>query len=463
MMDSPLPPVLHLPTEILSGILSLVVPSIWPERCCNRKLNNSPLHATRSTCRTFRWIIDELPFWRDNEFNISQIDHFFERELGEAPDPLNVDTLLSDPHLRQCLGRKTGWYVADEFVFRALVRHIPHFGQHLRDLHLGAVFEESPNHIPDTLRDNFPILTSLDVDSSHHIHFNILPLSLRTLVLGSELTCNCDCTNNLPNLEELVFRLSLYQSLSALSFKRILPFNSQKTLQRLRFVFRTIEVDLPDFELLHQFSNLTTLHVYVMSQLAVPLEMFQSLLRSPFRLKSFQACAPQIHPVLIKALVDLLQSPVLHSLQNLQLSFNGGEEINIEDQHVYEAFIRALVELPDLEDLTLSYYLFHPDWIQQFRKSQRLRFVDWGYFRFRPIKLVGRYNHDDLERDLVAILAQSQNEKPRVTLVCQDFDRHEPHSSDGSDDDEDDDEEYEGDYDEDYPGIVDEEWGVDGW
>jgi hypothetical protein len=277
-------------------------------------------------------------------------------------------------------------------------------------------------------------------------------------VLGARLTCSCDCTNDLPNLEELYFRLSWDESLSALNFKRILPFNSQKTLQRLRFLFPTIQPDWPDFDLLHQFSNLTTLHVRVLSRPGAPFELYQSLLRSPFRLTSFEACAPQIRPVLIKTLVDLLQSPILHSLENLQISFDFGDEINIEDQHVYEALIRAIVELPDLEYLNLLYYLFHPDWIQQFRKSQRLRFVEWGYFRFEPIKLVGRYNDSDLECALVAILAQSQTEKPSVTLDCRDLHRHVPHSSDGSDDDdEDDDGEYEGDYDEEYPGYFDEE------
>jgi hypothetical protein len=250
-------------------------------------------------------------------------------------------------------------------------------------------------------------------------------------------------------------------------------FVTQKTLQRLQLEVSLPADLIPDFDLLHQFRNLTTLIVYYeMSHFGAPLKMYQSLLRSRFRLRSFEATAPQIRPISIQALVDLLQSPVLHSLHSLHLSFPGAAEINVENRHVYEAFIIAVDELPDLEELHLWYYLFHLDWIQHFRKSQRLRAIDWAYFRFGPIKLVGHYDDDDLECALWDILAQSQNERCEVRLDCRDYDRYESHSSDGSDDGEDDEEEddteeyynneYEGYNDAEYTGFLDEDWDYDG-
>jgi hypothetical protein len=449
-MDSSTPLILRLPTEILSGILSIVVPSIQPERRFTvldrkkRKLKNSPFHAVRSTCRTFRWIVDELPFWRDDKFSIDEINLFAQphwKGRDRNLDAHNVDVLLSDPHLCHFLGRKTGWTFGDPFTFRALVRRIPHFGQCVRYLKLYTYHRGVD--IYKTLPDSFPTLTVLDFRSKFHIHFDALPTSLQTLYFGAPLICDRDsgCTNDFPNLDRLSFSIPDANPLTALDFKRMLPFNSKKTLQHLQITVAEMMTDpMPDFALLHQFKNLTTLQ---MISRILPVQLYQSLIQSPFRLTSFEASAPRISPMSIITLVRLLQSPVLQNLQNLHISFPGGEDINIDDQPVYEEFVGAIVNLTDLETLNLWYYLLHPDWIQLFRKSRRLRSVEWAYFRFGPITIVGHYDDCDLELTLADILSLPQDEVLNVRFDCRDYDRSDIHSGDEFDDDdeEDDDEE----------------------
>jgi hypothetical protein len=276
--------------------------------------------------------------------------------------------------------------------------------------------------------------------SKLHIHFDDLPPSLQTIFFDAWLTCDRDsgCTNNLANLERITFLLPVENALTALYFKRMLPFNSKKTLQDLRISgVEIVAHSMPDFALLHQFENLTT---FEMSNRVSPVQLYESLIQSPFRLKSFRANAPRINPTSITTTVRLLQAPVLHNLQQLGISFPGRAEIKIDDQDIYEQFIEAIVNLPDLETLRLQYYLLHPDWVQLFRKSPRLRSVDWAYFRFRPIT-AGLPDDGDLERTLADILSLPQDEVLNVLINCRDYDnRSRIHSGDESDSDEDDDE-----------------------
>jgi hypothetical protein len=281
-MDSSAPSILRLPVEILTDILSPVVHSVVPEEIYYYNgravpLNKSPFHAVRSTCRTFRWIVDELPFWRDDELNFRRIDDRYRPRRSQSGH--YVDVLLSDPHLCQCLHRKTGWDADNVSIFRVLVRHISHFGQCVRYLRLSIFDKAFTDSFQQTLLDTFPILTFLELTSQYHVHFDCFPPSLRKLVLVAPLKCDRNCTNGLPNLEQLVLRQSSVTSL--LNFNRVLPFNSKETLQELEFrvAYQRGKQTVFDFTILHQFGNLTTLR---MPEVA-PLEMYQSLLESPFR------------------------------------------------------------------------------------------------------------------------------------------------------------------------------------
>jgi hypothetical protein len=451
-MDSSTPPLLQLPFEILCCILAFAVPFEnpveWGYFPPDRTLDNSPFHAVRSTCRKFRRIVDKLLAWSDDDVDIatmSGLQWFYLR--NNTPMPQYLDLLLSDPHLKECLSRKTGWCVDRAIIFRLLKQHIPRFGQCVRYLKLRTrdivSGEETGagNDIPPALRDTFPILTVLDLESMvSHVHLNSLPPTLRKLVLDAHYASddNCDCTNTLAHLEQLSFQNDTWEPLS---FKKMLPFHSKETLHDFRFqapcVYRPQDLDIipdlfPDFALLYQFKNLTTLHTTgYMGQSAgsgdAPPELYsEHLLKSPFRLKSFETLAPGLGHFPIEALVELLESPVLHQLQNLGITFGAISKIDIGERPTYEPFVITIANLPDLEKLRLLNFLMHPDWIQSFRNSPRLKSIHWRYSSFVPIDTVGVYNIFALEFGLAQILTQSQvgDGVPQVRFDCEDYGRY---------------------------------------
>lgn len=157
-MDSSTPPILRLPAELLTDILSLVVPHIYPHgwnaAFIKTPTLKSPFHAVRSTCRTFRWIVDDLPFWRDDNFDVTDIILFTpDRESDEPFNCYFLDVLLCDPHLRQCLGQKKGWLIWGLYVYRALTRQIPNFGQCVHRLELCEYVNR--NQSVDDIADSF--------------------------------------------------------------------------------------------------------------------------------------------------------------------------------------------------------------------------------------------------------------------------------------------------------------------
>lgn len=169
-------------------------------------LGDSPFHAVRSTCRQFQQIVDKLLARSDDDVDVAtmcDLEYFYQR--NNTPVPQYVDVLLSDPHLRECLSRKTGWNV-DAIIFRLLKQHIPDFGQGVRYLKLRNLYVVSANEIcagndiPSTLRDTFPTLLELG-SMNTHVHLNSLPPALQRLVIGAQYASDakCDCTNTLSN------------------------------------------------------------------------------------------------------------------------------------------------------------------------------------------------------------------------------------------------------------------------
>jgi hypothetical protein len=429
-MDSSRPSILTIPTEILTDILSIVVPSLWPpglgrEFNVTTKLNQSPFHTLRSTCRTFRWIVDDLPFWKGNNFDIGCIDKYY----YDGARPFNfqmysdsthyLEVLLSDPHLQQCLGRKTRWCLNFVNVFWILARTIPHFGQSVRHLHLSNEYfyaRHSWDDIPQMLRASFPILTELKIttDSTTHVHLDIFPLSLQKLVYDAPLSSTCKCTNNLPNLESLCF-YRIWSESPPFDLKRMLPFNSKTTLRELQFVpseNAPSDDELRDLSLLHQFENLTALRLVGG---CVPMAQYQSLLQSPFRLTTFESQTSTRDFAHIETLVNLLRSPVLQNLQCLSISAIG--RFHIERRPLYRPLISAITDHPVLETLQLLYFPVHIDWIDDFRNSRCLTSVEWKYRGLRPFERAGTYKACVLEEALTKVLSRSQGQVPKVKFL----------------------------------------------
>jgi hypothetical protein len=244
-MDSSPPSILNLPYEILHQILSFAVPSIKPEGGKDQPeiLSQSPFHAVRSTCRTFRHVVDELPFWMHDDFNIAEINHSFpteeealyqngsdsdesiyadsENEFGEDMSRLKV--LLSDRHLQGCLRGKMNWFCDSLDVLETLQQYIPRFGSQVRQLKLLNEFESLDSFNDGTSRyidyligrDDvfhsiwriFPILTVLQLRGTT-VHLKFLPRSLQKLGLNAPLCSNCRCKTNSPISSNSVFLIT---------------------------------------------------------------------------------------------------------------------------------------------------------------------------------------------------------------------------------------------------------------
>jgi hypothetical protein len=167
-MDANPPPILRLAPELLIEIISLAVPGIYPDDLdIPIDLENSPFHVVRSTCRTFRRIVDNLPFWKEDSFDISSNESFVPfKSLTELADSevWPTDMLLEDPYLRERLSQRTGWTIVSPMIFEAISRNVPHFGQSLRYLDLGRDHNDN-DWAPTTsrLRDLYTTLSVLKV------------------------------------------------------------------------------------------------------------------------------------------------------------------------------------------------------------------------------------------------------------------------------------------------------------
>lgn len=425
-----LPPILQLPTEILTKIISPVVPSLrsWEFELIGlypTSLAESPFHNVRATCRTFRWIVDELPFWIKDTFDISAIEHLrrdkdWDKFRYSAVLPSdNTAVLLSDAHLRQCLSRKTGWYIASPPLFETISTAIPRFGQSLRCLYLSSGERaHSWVHVTSVLSNLCPMLAVLIVWSTAHIHLDNLPPTLESLDIHEPFVPDCHCRNNLPNLDKLLYyRLDPENSLldETVNLQRILPSNSKKTLRQFALGMQTLDPDRPlPFTLsqLDQFEKLTSLTLRG-SDAAI----FRSLAQSSLRLKTFlTSAADEIH-VYYQAFLDLLKSPVVRDLETLEFDVIR-EELYVtpeEGRHKFESLIREIARLPALESLVLDYPL-HIDWFTHFRESRCLKSISWMYSYVELEQKTDGYEDEDLETALRRILPRSGDD---VEVYCE--------------------------------------------
>src|SRR5271169_3034798 len=107
-------PISRLPNEVLSKIFSYL-PDTPDERSINDEFEvygetpplkfpaSQPVVSIRQVCRRLRAVANELQFWYDSDFELSQ--------LCRSPFHADVflEALLSDDHLTRCLGKRTKW------------------------------------------------------------------------------------------------------------------------------------------------------------------------------------------------------------------------------------------------------------------------------------------------------------------------------------------------------------------
>ena len=426
----PCPLILRLPFDVLSIILSIVVSSFEgdfeaadegngqandevgetgqeePKNNSATGFRKDPLLDVRSTCRTFRQIADQLPFWYVDDFNIAALPP----RLFPQPSTF-VEVLLADQHLQACLSRKRNWFFSDPGVFEIVAQKVPQFGENVQSLTLnsrtlckifngayaggekwGGLLEVSSRPLRSTpkLNNIFISLTSLEVISRDHIHLNKLPPSLRVLKLIAPDLHECSCNNSLPNLQAFTFEP--YRRPQHLDFRRLLPLKSKSTLSRVHLEFG----DRPNgtqyingMKFLINFVHITDLAIHPLTS-----EMCKVLATSALRLKSFSTYSDSRSELHTAPLCDLLASPTLSELQIFNYEYRNWTQLKQEINHLYEPVICLLSKLTDLEEFYLSYPLSE-DWFAYFEPCTKLRKVVWDYSYFPTVEVPFHFDFED--------------------------------------------------------------------
>jgi hypothetical protein len=434
-------PILRLPLEILSSILLLAVPSIhrrgFPR--CLSKLADSPFHSVRSTCRTFRWIVNELPFWNDKALRIGHLaDNVLCPESFTAQDWTDrykrwLEVYLSDPHLQQCLSRKRDWYVRHGAEFGTLVLKVPEFGKRVRslkvDIGLSGVNVDSFQYL-------FPVLVDLEIRAGDHVCLDELPVSLKRLSVEGPLDEDCYCQHTLPNVRQLTYLLRA--SYVPIDLKRILPFPPTDKLRKLELDFGvpiSSSDTLKEFNLLQRFENLKHLSLRPFSP-----GLARALYESTLRLKTFKAAVDgpydTDYALDTESLVDLLESPILRDVESLHYLLSVSSPMQKPYKSVYERFISTITSLPELRELELTYPIrFH--WFQYFRNSQCLASVRWRHCSTPPVDIItGKYIKVKVLKEALLDVLPRHEEDAAVVFIKSYFSMWHLYGSDEGENDE---------------------------
>lgn len=111
----PLAPILRLPKDLLSKILSRLLPPSTPFSGTRH-----PLLTFRQVCHKFRYVANTAPLWCTDDFDFSQI-----LPHGKYAPPDFIRTLLTDRHLTYCLGEKPVWKFRTFKRFQLIKARVP--------------------------------------------------------------------------------------------------------------------------------------------------------------------------------------------------------------------------------------------------------------------------------------------------------------------------------------------------
>jgi F-box-like len=131
------PPILELPNEILSMILSCFMISAtaslntWG---CRDRHGRHPILVLRNVCRRFRAVANGLEFWYDDDFEIHTLISLNMFSRSSSPAEVQRQTkfltsLLTDVHLVDCLERRKSWTFYSFPLFLLVLDLLPLFRQ----------------------------------------------------------------------------------------------------------------------------------------------------------------------------------------------------------------------------------------------------------------------------------------------------------------------------------------------
>jgi hypothetical protein len=393
------PPILSVPNELLTEIFeNLLIFSDWDESTDHNDSVAFVVFSIRSVCCRFRAVVNEMNFWRAEDFQfacllpLDEID-----EIGSQGSRLRdvVDLfhdLTDDQHLVQCLAHRSMWTFSDSRMLKAVMQRIPLFRQTITDVIFDNFYEvDREGSVGKWVFIDRAIerlagcvnLTTLEIDSrwtdveraavSLDVIVDSCPF-LKTLKFLNAVGHNFRGTlKGMTSLESLsVWETELMDP--EVSLKCMFPLQSAISLTRLSLAFENMPcvVVYPDenpyaSEYLNVFVNLSELSISHLSPLICSV-----ISRAKFHLNAFEILVHNRPPVPLSSLLAIFSAPCLLQLQELRLRLQS----NMLQFPSYLQILHSIAcNLHSLRDLNIAMG-FNTAWCGELARLVDLQFLN---------------------------------------------------------------------------------------
>jgi hypothetical protein len=378
---------MELPNEILMLIFDLFAPVvvIHPETCGSIP---SEIFGLRSTCRRFRALVNELPFWFDPNFKVVEVippRQQWSTDLDwEGYDAGFLRLIFQDRHLVQCLARRTRWHFKNLQTLRVVIDCVPSFslgatfvgfyyGEYAQAMHAQAIDWQSSS-INDSVR-QLTVCQSLTSLIIHFLQDVTLDLTLIAASCPSlkwlHLLYIENCEGTLAGLHSLEY---LYVS-DCVPFPRVgylVPVDSSMSLTHLALTFAYDEFWLDDTfrnGALDGFANLKSLYAHPLSD-----GMCDFLLRTTIELNELRTTVVKQHGIanLLK-IISMLSKPSLCHLRSMCLAIEDHVDWRASYQSIAESIVRSLT---GIEEMVLGMGM-DVSWWPMFTNLRNLKRLIW--------------------------------------------------------------------------------------
>jgi hypothetical protein len=378
--------ILKLPNEVLSDILSNVILTssglvFWHES----KISDSRFYSVRATCRQFRAIVAELPFWRQPDFDIltfKPISYKSDRGYEHAEFFRN---LFTDGGVVRMLQLRTDWDVITVKMFKTLMDGLPLFRENVRSMKL-YLDDQLGIRIPVPLTDAMSLLGKCHSLTSlvllHHGRRSTLNFDDLSQSLPSLETLHIHCMLNLTtgsvalkHLREMIFLGGDAIVRYGKNTRKVLPIHSALTLQNLSLRRWPLIKGLYNHTALDCFVNLTLLDVEPLNR-----SLCKLLMQFPGRLTTLKTGTDPISSdrsrEAPRAIAQAFSSPCLQNLKSLTFYL----EFKMPARHIYPQMIEPIIDkitkITAIQDLDLNMSLdLH--WHPYFSRMINLKRLKW--------------------------------------------------------------------------------------
>lgn len=340
----------------------------------------------RATCHRFRSIVNELPFWVDDEFKLIEMI-----PIRGFPNPRDkykaqlLRLLFQDKQLVRSLGRRTNWHFTANGTLRTIIDCIPSFLRSKSVTFYPPLLE--PRHVLDILWINEAIfaleplksLTTLTIDQTFRIDLcliNMLSPSLRDikithsrLFLGtlgglssleSVFICGCSAIPQLPR-HSLLF----------------VPSTSAACLTRLSLIFGTNCCGIDDepyllkesYDGLAAFFNLKSFYIHPMTD-----SLCDFLTRTSIELDELRTTVIKKHgTATLTEIINLFKNRSLRRISSLCLAVQDNDDWRSSYQSMVECIT---MRLRGIKEIVLGMGM-DVAWLPMFCNLENLRRLTW--------------------------------------------------------------------------------------